>query len=344
MCREIDEDGTTCSCEEYDAPTDPSAPSKCRECGHGRSRHGPAKPIQPPPSPPVADPPKPTIQAIFDIHANRRLSDAFPGTQRPGDAPATQAAVDPQTAMADALKGYRPSSKKHRSSSSSKPQTQSRTPKSRTSSATRPVVSKVILLTEGVSKGFALRSSSRALTPSEEQLRKSHGCVAYDVMISAEWTHEQATKQLATVFPKAFQAAQVQSNKNDWFLLEKFYQKLSVLDGCDLNPNGRTMVSKIQKKSNTTQTFLYLALRKRIDPEVYGTWYQPPKGHVPSSDIENISDPEDEKDSIFDSLDTQTTQTTPAASSRKRRYASTASISDDEPEETPAAKKQKLGA
>jgi hypothetical protein len=91
MCRGTTAEGLACDCEAYDPPQDPSVPSKCQECGHGKSRHSPIA------STAVQD----TKQAVLDAFAARSekpISDRLPPKAR---------ITDFSTAKDDALKGFR---------------------------------------------------------------------------------------------------------------------------------------------------------------------------------------------------------------------------------------------
>ncbi|KAJ7837212.1 hypothetical protein B0H14DRAFT_2589316 [Mycena olivaceomarginata] len=91
MCRGTTAEGLACDCEAYDPPQDPSVPSKCQECGHGKSRHSPIA------STAVQD----TKQAVLDAFAARSekpVSDRLPPKAR---------ITDFSTAKDDALKGFR---------------------------------------------------------------------------------------------------------------------------------------------------------------------------------------------------------------------------------------------
>lgn len=91
MCRGTTAEGLACDCEAYDPPQDSSAPSKCQECSHGKSRHSHIA------STAVED----TKQAVLDAFAacsEKTLSDRLPSKAR---------VTDFATAKDDALKGFR---------------------------------------------------------------------------------------------------------------------------------------------------------------------------------------------------------------------------------------------
>ncbi|KAJ7463084.1 hypothetical protein B0H11DRAFT_2310310 [Mycena galericulata] len=89
MCRGTT-DGDACDCEEYDKSQDPSALSKCMECGHGKSKHGPGN-VQQAGS-------KSTVLDIFTARSEKHINDLLPATSR---------VTDLSTARHDALKGFR---------------------------------------------------------------------------------------------------------------------------------------------------------------------------------------------------------------------------------------------
>ncbi|KAJ7939744.1 hypothetical protein B0H13DRAFT_1850512 [Mycena leptocephala] len=91
MCRAKTNDGELCDCEQYDQPPDPSAPSRCMECGHGKSKHGLGQ-LQP------VEAKKNTVLDIFAAQAERHIKDLLPATAR---------VTDFGTARTDALRNYR---------------------------------------------------------------------------------------------------------------------------------------------------------------------------------------------------------------------------------------------
>jgi hypothetical protein len=92
LCHAETNDGRVCDCEEYDEPHDSSAPSRCNECGHGKSKHKPSRQVQ------QGAGKKSTVLDIFAAQSQKTLQELIPAAAR---------ATDFSTARMDALKGYR---------------------------------------------------------------------------------------------------------------------------------------------------------------------------------------------------------------------------------------------
>jgi hypothetical protein len=71
--------GSDCECEEYDPP-EPGAPSKCLECGHGKSKHPKAEALA------VPSKGKAGVLALFSSQAaEKRIEDILPLSARLAD-------------------------------------------------------------------------------------------------------------------------------------------------------------------------------------------------------------------------------------------------------------------
>ncbi|KAJ7683336.1 hypothetical protein B0H17DRAFT_1227836 [Mycena rosella] len=98
MCRAKSANGDECDCEEYDKPEDVTAPSKCMECGHGKSKHGPEKVEAQPVQPAQKKAKKSTVLDVFTAQSEKHIHDLLPVTSRLADFSA---------ARSDALKDFR---------------------------------------------------------------------------------------------------------------------------------------------------------------------------------------------------------------------------------------------
>ncbi|KAK7008326.1 hypothetical protein R3P38DRAFT_3211365 [Favolaschia claudopus] len=334
MCRETLENGNHCTCEEYDPPSDPNAPSICRECGHGKSRHGPRRPdaVQQPPrrqpedndTPPPSKTSRPTVTAIFEARASKHVTDALPAIHR---------VVDIEEAKQDALKNYRIKDK----------EVSKKTPKQKPGSAKeKPAVNvkfdQIILLTCGVNSKHQLRGYSKAPTPKEVSVRRAYGCISQNVTVSKTWSHAECTSELSKLFRKAFAFAGVEAGKGTWFVVRKYYQTMEVID--ELNPTGETLCQ--HRLKNDRGSFLFIVLKKAVPQSVYRSWYKGPPKEAPSSDVENTSEvPVDDDGNMDDEEDYLDTSTTPLTRSRKRQL-DIFEVSDSDNDETPVSKKVKL--
>ncbi|KAJ6479157.1 hypothetical protein C8R45DRAFT_933932 [Mycena sanguinolenta] len=303
MCRAFAQDGSPCECEEYDAPVDENAQSLCRECGHGKSRHG--HPASRATQLPLPSKPSVTNQAtVFDVfqahsaHVERSVGQRLPMTSR---------ATDYSTAKEDAMKGFRPKSGTKEDKKDDKklkrkvlflwlcPLDQAQAKKKKQdpkSSSKETMLSQVILLTCGVKtaqkngqKKKELRGSSKALSPIDIMNRFNHGCVSSMVKANVEWTNDECTKFLSKLFPKAFQS----SDSSSWYLVSKSYHKLEVVP--ILKPTGKDMANFKNKKDGS----LYIVLGKQISVNIYESWYKG-NDHEPSSDVESIHSDDDSED------------------------------------------------
>ncbi|KAF8139168.1 hypothetical protein K438DRAFT_1785953 [Mycena galopus ATCC 62051] len=99
MCHGIT-DGFPCDCEQYDPPLDPEAPTRCRECAHGRSKH-----VLTPSTTqfPLLGETKKSVLDVFAARAAETVSDRLPANAR---------VTDLAGARNDALKHYRLKSNK----------------------------------------------------------------------------------------------------------------------------------------------------------------------------------------------------------------------------------------
>ncbi|KAJ6462903.1 hypothetical protein C8R45DRAFT_1107972 [Mycena sanguinolenta] len=265
MCRGTT-DGKPCDCEAYDAPLKADAPSKCLECGHGKSRH-PAV-IQPTVS--VATASRQGVMDAFNLRADKKISEHLPAKDR---------VTDLSAAKADAMRGYRvvdpEAAKKGKGNTKLKAATHSKSKDT--------VVSEVVLLTCGLNrKGDKLIGSAKAPSMVEIERRSLHQCVASDVTWAPEWTHQACTTKLTGIFRVPFEW--LASVGGDWMVLSKAYNNLHVVP--KLEPTGSDGVKYKIPKTATRGTMLYIALSHEVPNEVYQSWYTGPPVQESSSVID----------------------------------------------------------
>ncbi|KAJ7204023.1 hypothetical protein B0H12DRAFT_1080533 [Mycena haematopus] len=82
-----------CDCDAYDPPEDPKKRSKCRECGHGKSKHSPI-----PNELPGGGGNKRDVLDVFNAHSSVKIAEALPAKDK---------VTDFNVARKDALKNFR---------------------------------------------------------------------------------------------------------------------------------------------------------------------------------------------------------------------------------------------
>ncbi|KAJ7862694.1 hypothetical protein B0H13DRAFT_1899969 [Mycena leptocephala] len=354
LCRAKTNDGEACDCEEYDEPQDPSAPSRCHECGHGKSKHKPSREAQ------QGDGKKSTVLDIFAAQSQRRIQDLIPATAQ---------VTDFGTARADTLKGYRvvPQDK---AISKQKVAGKKKAPNSKP----KDTSVKVVLLTCGVKnvllacgvKNKELRIS-RAPTLVDLKHMALHGCVATGVRIGPDSTYDECTEHFAQIFPNAFSYANTKRKTDSglWMVVAKNYQTLRLVP--NMKPTGADLI-EFKSESSKKDVSIFIALTRSVPDKVYNSWNE---GSIAwqeqSSDIQDdellysdgsqiedgSSDYDPMKDPDADGLKTAhlptgryETRLAPVPSIRKREsMAREDSDSDSDIEQAqPAAKKQKLAS
>ncbi|KAJ7611352.1 hypothetical protein DFH06DRAFT_1345552 [Mycena polygramma] len=312
-----------CDCEEYDQPADPNAPSKCRECGHGKSKH------QDPPAvdqgPPAAAKKK-TVLDIFSeqtAQSEKRVKALLPEKER---------AADPATARADALRGYRPAAE---ASGSKKRKGKAKAAEVKPKESTV----KIVMLTCGV-KNDCLRGSQKALRPADISDREDYQCVARDAVIQHSWTNQQLTRYLHELLPMPMAYGEENSCSPLWALVSKDYQRFKVLENATPTA-AQVMENKVSNPKDGATVFL--ALNIAVPEKVYKSWYSRPcRAAAASSDIEAAEEHNSGSDyDMAQDLDADSLSDVPVSNvtGRVRKRESIASDEEEQP-----AKKQRLSS
>ncbi|KAJ7183657.1 hypothetical protein C8R46DRAFT_1067560 [Mycena filopes] len=215
--------GDGCDCEEYDPPADPNVPSKCQECGHGKSKH--PKPSEAPAAPAKT---KKSVLDIFQSKTAKTLAQAIPVLSS-----RTSAGVGYAEAREESLKGYREDEKGRPKPGATKT---SKKPDDKAKGSVQ--IAKVILLPCGSiarRNGQELREDT-VPTGVDIAHMKNHGCVASNIQINPDWTHEECTQRFTHLFPEQFAFAHENAKSNDaasWSLVSKERQRVRCV------PEGR---------------------------------------------------------------------------------------------------------
>ncbi|KAF7366366.1 hypothetical protein MSAN_00893100 [Mycena sanguinolenta] len=301
-CRGSSKDGEECECDAYDAPEKKDAPSLCRECGHGKSKHAPIPSIWAESSSAAN---KRAVLTAFNSHSDKKVAEVLPVKER---------VTDFSTARKDALKNYRPSAPESKLK---------KTPANKTASTSKDTVaiSEIILLTCGI-KNYHLKVP-KAPSRHEIDTAAHYQCVATNSVLNIAWTHEELSTELQKLFPRPFQS----SGEAGWRVLTKDYKKLHVV--CNDHPTGADVVK--YKVSKTAQhgvqlyigtlfeyleslifTYCSTALVKTVSQSVYDTWYTGPEIVQESSSIHGE---EDTLDTFINDEEDSSSNSTAAGSS-----------------------------
>ncbi|KAJ7629229.1 hypothetical protein DFH06DRAFT_1338513 [Mycena polygramma] len=207
-----------CDCELYDEPKDKNAPSKCRECGHGKSKHPDQ---EAPPAEGRRTDAKKTVLDIFSAQTTQAEK------QAKARLPAKDRAADLDTVRADALRGYRTGAEPSGSKGSSK----SRKGKAKAAEA-KPKEStvRIVVLTSGI-KNDKLRGSQKALRSADIAERENYQCVARDSVIKHDWSNNELTEYFHEVLalPMAYAEENGPTKVPLWAVVAKNYQQSRVV-------------------------------------------------------------------------------------------------------------------
>ncbi|KAJ6568797.1 hypothetical protein B0H19DRAFT_1256510 [Mycena capillaripes] len=257
--------GELCDCELYDPPLELSAPSRCKECARGKSKHTLA------PFPQAGT--KHTVLDIFAAQSEKPVKRSLPTAAH---------IADFSTARADALKGYRPTA----AESTTKPKKKGRS-ELRTSASKQTAV-RVALLTCGIKNG-ELRGSSKALTGVDLVVRGQHGCAVKGVVLDETWSADQCIKHFTTLFPRAFEYAYARHiNGPLYTVVAKEYQTLRVVP-TSTGPTGEDLID-YKVKDKKRGAIIYIALMKAIPDDTYASWYTGPPKEQPSSEVDSYGE------------------------------------------------------
>ncbi|KAJ6516832.1 hypothetical protein C8R47DRAFT_1206044 [Mycena vitilis] len=330
-----------CDCEVYDPPVDPNAPSKCRECTHGKSKHQ-----DPPAVPPAVDhrPPAAKKRTVLDIFSEQTaLSENHVKARLPEE----ERAADPAAARVDALRGYRPAAE---ASGSKKKKGKGKAAEAKPKGTSV----KLVILTSGV-KNNCLRGSQKALRPGEISDREDHQCVARDIVIQHSWTNQQLTRHVQEVLPLPMGYAEEYSQAPLWALVSKVYQRYIVLENAKPTA-AQVLENKVTLNPKEGPT-VFLALTVTVPDDIYGSWYARPRraATAASSDIEDVQFEDAHIDAIDDAeehnsgtdyemaqdldADTLSDAPVPNVTGLVRKRESTASDEEEQP-----TKKQRLSS
>ncbi|KAJ6487213.1 hypothetical protein C8R47DRAFT_1072281 [Mycena vitilis] len=260
-----------CDCEVYDPPVDPNAPSKCRECTHGKSKH------QDPPAVDHGQPAAAKKKTVLDIFSEQTaLSENHVKARLPEE----ERAADPAAARVDALRGYRPAAE---ASGSKKKKGKGKAAEAKPKGTSV----KLVILTSGV-KNNCLRGSQKALRPGEISDREDHQCVARDIVIQHSWTNQQLTRHVQEVLPLPMGYAEEHSQAPLWALVSKVYQRYIVLENAKPTA-AQVLENKVTLNPKEGPT-VFLALTVTVPDDIYGSWYARPRraATAASSDIEDV--------------------------------------------------------
>ncbi|KAJ7610236.1 hypothetical protein DFH06DRAFT_1346013 [Mycena polygramma] len=257
FCRgKTNPDVEQCDCELYDTPKDKNAPSKCRECGHGKSKHPDE---EAPPAEGHRTDAKKTVLDIFSAQTTQVKK------QAKAHLPAKDRAADPDTVRADALRGYRTGAEPSGSKGSSK----SRKGKAKAAEAKlKESTVKIVVLTSGI-KNDKLRGSQKALR-----------------VIKHDWSNKELTEYFHEVLslPMAYAEENGPAKVPLWAVVVKNYQQFRVVRTA--KPTA-TQVLENKVTSPKEAPIIYIALTCAVPTKVYNTWYTGPTPRpAASSDVE----------------------------------------------------------
>ncbi|KAF8215158.1 hypothetical protein K438DRAFT_2008603 [Mycena galopus ATCC 62051] len=274
MCRGIT-DGIPCDCNAYDPPVDPKAPSLCRECAHGKSKHSDLPSTAAPHSSVKT---KKSVLDVFTSRAEKTISERLPSKDR---------ITDFGTAKQDTLRGFRVEDAP-RQDASKKPKGKKKAGKGTEVAVKETVASKVVLFVSGV-KNQQLQGSTKALTLVDIDLLGLHQCVATDVVIKDNTTHQDCTDLFERLFSPMFEWMAKNKKGGTWVIISKECHTLRVVPKA--RPNGADIAQYQIPKRKTQEIMLFIALTKTVPVDQYKSWFTGPVIQEPSSGIE--SDNED---------------------------------------------------
>ncbi|KAF8144147.1 hypothetical protein K438DRAFT_1993127 [Mycena galopus ATCC 62051] len=270
MCRGIT-DGIPCECDAYDPPVDPKAPSLCRECAHGKSKHSNLPSTAAPHS---AVQTKKSVLDVFTSRAEKNISERLPGQDR---------ITDFDTARQDALKGFRVEDSP-RQDTGKKPKGKKKAGKGTEVAVKETVASKVVLFVSGV-KNQQLQGSTKAPTLVDMDLLGLHQCVATDVVIKVNATHQDCTDLFERLFSPMFQWMAKSKKGGTWVIISKECHTLRVVPKA--RPNGADIAQYQIPKAKTQGIMVFIGLTKTVPVDLYESWFTGQVIQEPSSGIES---------------------------------------------------------